>query len=561
MESLREKNNLLSKDKKDQEKALSDLKDNWNTFLNLAESKLGLKNKEILDLNGKIKELEDIIKNLSGENEKLNKRLLDFAKDKNVKDDLRSLIEENTTLSSELEKFKKENAKLKEELESLKKELERLNDENEQRMHDNERLTKENLKLQKDINRLKEENDRLLADMEKVPNKYELESLKRKIKDLENEINRLRDENEKLNIFKSNNKDNTKDYNNKDNKDMERLIDENQRLKKQIDALNDMLKNKVNPTFDHLTNKPVEQLSLISPIRKIPESVLNESFSERNYLIKKEENDKLKNELMRQKEEMLALIKELNELKERLNNIMANFGLKRKLINESSFSLINLREREKEKEKEIVILEKQNVILQTNENLVSNSINSEMTQKMQFEITKTDCSICCSLMEKFNELKLNLKNSTFKELKNFYISYHVDIDKASSKLEEVLNKITLAENQFLNENNDHKTKTSKVKEILSQIKKLVSILGVFIGKYNKEIYFYTQNLKKIFDFVGKVIYNSSSDMNNMGSIGTMNNMNNMQIKHSMSSSDKQILKVPKFEMDMKRNNLIECKNK
>ena len=104
MESLREKNNLLSKDKKDQEKALSDLKDNWNTFLNLAESKLGLKNKEILDLNGKIKELEDIIKNLSGENEKLNKRLLDFAKDKNVKDDLRSLIEENTTLSSELEK-------------------------------------------------------------------------------------------------------------------------------------------------------------------------------------------------------------------------------------------------------------------------------------------------------------------------------------------------------------------------------------------------------------------------------------------------------------------------
>jgi len=473
---------------------LAEAKENWNEFLNLIEAKLAKKNKEISDLKDKLKGFEDTIKNLYHENEQLNKILSDLSKDKNLKDDVKNLIEENSILGNEVDKLKRENQRMLFDIENLKKENERLNNENE--------------KLLKEIGRLQMEIE------QKVP--YDSEHLKREIDRLNGEIDKLSKENNRL------------------HKENDRQHDELEKLKVG------------RKRFENLYIRYVENFNINGIKTRRAEFPLNESFSEKNYSMNKGEVDKLKNELSRQKEEILDLLKENNALKDDLNRIMSNFSSNRKITNEVNLTFF--------KEREVVILDKQNVILQSNENLVSNSITSEMTQKMQFELTKSDCSMCCNLMERFNELKLNLKYSIFKELKNFYINYQVDIEKANCKLEEVLSKITHAENQFLNENNDQKTKTSKVKEILSKIKMLVSILGVFIGKYNKEIYFYTQNLKKVFDFVQKLVYSSTSVLN-------------MGQNHSCSVSserDAQMLKVsvPKFEGDKKRsNNFIDCKNK
>ena len=514
---------------------MAEAKENWNEFLNLIEAKLAKKNKEISDLKDKLKGFEDTIKNLYHENEQLNKILSDLSKDKNLKDDVKNLIEENSILGNEVDKLKRENQRMLFDIENLKKENERLNNENEKllkevgRLNNEIKLLKEvespnneNEKYLKEIGRLNNENEKLLKEIgrlqmeieQKVP--YDSEHLKREIDRLNGEIDKLSKENNRL------------------HKENDRQHDELEKLKVG------------RKRFENLYIRYVENFNINGIKTRRAEFPLNESFSEKNYSMNKGEVDKLKNELSRQKEEILDLLKENNALKDDLNRIMSNFSSNRKITNEVNLTFF--------KEREVVILDKQNVILQSNENLVSNSITSEMTQKMQFELTKSDCSMCCNLMERFNELKLNLKYSIFKELKNFYINYQVDIEKANCKLEEVLSKITHAENQFLNENNDQKTKTSKVKEILSKIKMLVSILGVFIGKYNKEIYFYTQNLKKVFDFVQKLVYSSTSVLN-------------MGQNHSCSVSserDAQMLKVsvPKFEGDKKRsNNFIDCKNK
>jgi hypothetical protein len=259
----------------------------------------------------------------------------------------------------------------------------------------------------------------------------------------------------------------------------------------------------------------------------------SESFNDKNYKQKKEENMSLKDEIARLKGEMASLIKTNTMIEMKLRGKkeeFENFGIVSSSFNVQPIKIeqnIDMKASAPELGLENLNLPNANEEMNVKPNTKPNikelknnlSVKNEEIQKMQNsqmdEIksvksgkSESNCPNCLQTFEKINEFKNNLKSNTFKDVKQFYITYGMDIEKITNKIEEVVTKFTNTDNQFANENQDKKIKVSQVREILSQVQKLISLLSVFIGKYNKDVYYYTTNLKKIFDFVSKLVYSN-----------------------------------------------------
>ena len=419
---------------------------------------------------GKSEKSENTNSNLK-ENQKSNANYEEESTNKNIVDELCDLIEKIRHPNDELIK---ENQNLKNEILQLK--------------HNK-------IQLESLCNKLKENSkiltDRITEKLQKVE-KCLIEKLDNTKTFYEDQISKLE---KKIKI--SNNELKTK------NDEIKRLLKENENLNVNIDKVrkeNESLSGEVKRSEKENERKINESLSgkfkelensKISKINKI-ETVINENFlrtSEiKNQKLFEEEIDKLKNE------------------NKELQNKNTSYVSKLKLLKQN--------ECKKELLKSVLKIDYLNKIsLEYKENKINakkNIYDLNYDYNMDYKLNESICKKCKSLNEKINEFKSNiLKPSTFKDIKQFYINYYMDIDKLNTKIEEVANTIRNSDNQLINDPFDRKIKITQIKEILAQVTKLTTLLSIFIGKYNKNLNHYTLNLKKLFEFVSDLIYSNS----------------------------------------------------
>ena len=248
-------------------------------------------------------------------------------------------------------------------------------------------------------------------------------------------------------------------------------------------------------------------------------NVINESFNEKNYKSKKDENLKMKEEIFRLKDEIASLIKSNNEISNTNNRSKS-----KSILIASKISHFTILKQEGPNNNHRIFNSDSMVSDESNnKNNESNQINNN------FQQTNKKCQICIQIFEQIQDFKFGLKLSIFKDMKQFYLNYYSEIEKATVKVNEVTQKFTKAESEFNNENIDKKVKVSQVKDILSTSQKLLTLLTAFFSKYNKDIYFYTQNLKKVFDFAKKFAYNFKYG-------GTMALTNNLNLELNSNSN-------------------------
>lgn len=215
-------------------------------------------------------------------------------------------------------------------------------------------------------------------------------------------------------------------------------------------------------------------------------NILNESFNKDSYIKKKQENTELKNQIERLKEQLREIIHEKNQLEENVGN------------RNSFFNLVANKEN---------LIEITPYYSNVNNNFTK-PINPFVSKKLD---TKSNL-ILGSLLEKTSKLKQNCKFSTFNELKKYYLEYNMDLDKISQKIEEVALKFTKIEKTIMEEDENKKIKIGYVKEAFNQTDKLLYLLNSYIGKYNKDFYFYSSNLQKVLDFLYNNIYYENSEL-------------------------------------------------
>jgi hypothetical protein len=391
--------------------------------------------------------------------------------------------------------------------------------------HPNDELSKENQTLKNEILQLKhnkiqlellcnklKENSKILTDkiteklqsveksliekLDKTKTFYEdqISKLEKKIKISNNElktkndeIKRLLKENENLNI----NIDKVRKENDSQSEEIKRSEKENLNLN-----LKKENERKVNESMSDKF-KDIDNLE-ISKINKI-ETVIKENFL-RSSEIKKQKSFE---------EEIQILKLEIDKLKNENTELQ-----KKNTSYVSKLKLMKLNESKKELLKSVLKIDYLNKIsLELKENKIltkKNKYDLNYDYNLDYNQNESICKKCMSLNEKINEFKTNiLKPSTFKDLKQFYINYYMDIDKLNTKIEEVANTIRNSDNQLINDNFDRKIKLTQIKEILSTVTKLTTLLSIFIGKYNKDLNHYTLNLKKLFEFVSDLIYSNS----------------------------------------------------
>ena len=83
-------------------------------------------------------------------------------------------------------------------------------------------------------------------------------------------------------------------------------------------------------------------------------------------------------------------------------------------------------------------------------------------------------------------------------------------------MEEVKGKINQIDKEYssnTNENSDKRIKSSYIKEVITQIQKLFNLIFNSFSKYNKDLFFYSTNLKKVFDFMTNEIYSGEYSSN------------------------------------------------
>jgi len=269
------------------------------------------------------------------------------------------------------------------------------------------------------------------------------------------------------------------------------IKDENENLKRENLDLKRKLEKKESEIEEKFGNQNNSNTILNSQHNSI-----NESFNEKNYKSKKEEIHKMKEEINRLKEEIASLLRSSNSNTEKPK--MKQLQISQKGVN---FTISKQD------------LPGNNYKIFSSDSNVSSELNNKNTESQgnNYAISSRKCQICNQILDQINDLKSSLKQSIFKDMKQFYLNYYSEIEKATVKLNEVTQKFSKAESDFNNENIDKKVKVSQVKDILSTSQKLLSLLTVFFSKYNKDIYFYTQNLKKVFDFSQKLVFTMNTD--------------------------------------------------
>jgi hypothetical protein len=227
---------------------------------------------------------------------------------------------------------------------------------------------------------------------------------------------------------------------------------------------------------------------------------LNESFNEKSYHNRKEEVGRLKDDLAKSGTE-------IKRLKEEIASILR-----------TGVSVRELMER-KEDEKRNYRICKNYFSIEPIDIPRTKSLDESISKlnHEQVVIAEKSCQNCQFNAEILNEFKNIMKTSTFKELKQFYTNYQMDIDKVSSKFEELANTFAGVDKQLAD--STKKIKKEQIRDVIAHLGKFVSTLGSFMTKYNKDLNYNTNGLKKIFDFISRLIY-SNSFLSSFSSIKT-----------------------------------------
>jgi len=418
-------------------------------------------------------------------------------------------------------------------------------------------------KLKDEKNSLSVENDKLLKELREYKN-ADTDDIIKKLKESNDAlIKELLGEKETNKILQAEN-DDLKNAPSTSKK--EDFVDDkpqylNEALQKKLDE--ETIKN------NNLNNEAQKLKSIIDEL-KTKENfplITNESFSEKSYQLKKEDIRKLKNEIQRQKDEISNLIKDNNELQDEVNNLKKKYNKKQfsSITDEVSFTINKQKVAPSQNLgnnfDEIMNMMKLITKYENQLNVIKDNFSKNLRMNREYQFTlapslqlkpekfddntthyskkiileeDNQCKNCEMWTDKAFDLKTSLKSNIFKELKQFYINYSVDISKISEKIEEVVFNYSNIEKQFNPENTGNK---QKLKEYMSQIYKLISVLSVFIDKYNQDLYYYTQNLKKVFDFVGKTVYNQSFVGNSVNSISSKKSANKSE-KFSSTLNEK-----------------------
>ena len=145
----------------------------------------------------------------------------------------------------------------------------------------------------------------------------------------------------------------------------------------------------------------------------------------------------MKEEIFRLKDEIASLIRANNEiLNTNINKSkFTSLSICSKILNFMIFKQESLNNNYK--------------IFNSDSNISNESIhkNNESNQNHNVQTSKK-CQICVQIFEQIQEFKLSLKQSIFKDMKQFYLNYYSEIEKATLKVNEVTQKFTKAESEF-----------------------------------------------------------------------------------------------------------------
>ena len=211
---------------------------------------------------------------------------------------------------------------------------------------------------------------------------------------------------------------------------------------------NEQLDNNNNNQFNY--NNPVPFLNFNNssiPQNETIRNNNNESFNEKNYKIKKLENEKLKDEISRLKEEIINLLNEMNKLRENINS--------------------------------------------------NNNINNK-----ENDIQKP-CNNCIYFENKINDFINEISLNQFKDIKKFYLNFEKELKKFQSKLSNLITQISYMKQQIPSEKINKK---NNFIELINDIQKLLNILSNIFNKNINDNSSKVPILQKIFDFMNKIIY-------------------------------------------------------
>jgi epidermal growth factor receptor substrate 15 len=285
---------------------------NKNKEINYLKNELEQMQKELEDKRVEHdKEIEDIFNN-NNSNPKLKneyyKLLQDYENNvndfNNVKDEYNKMVDEYNNLKKENENLKQNNTKIRTEYNNVKNEANKAFDDYNSIVDDYNKLDQENQKLKEDYNKLKLRNKGQQVQ----------EGNDEEYTDLKNENDLLKKENEEL-------RNDIEKSLSQDNKDYQKIYEENKALKNENDNLKKENKNLKN---DLVNNKNNNIISSASPFRKDLSECdaspirLNEEM---------EEPIKLQENYNKLKEYYKTLANEYNKLKNR------NSQIKKDIIN------------------------------------------------------------------------------------------------------------------------------------------------------------------------------------------------------------------------------------
>ena len=212
-------------------------------------------------------------------------------------------------------------------------------------------------------------------------------------------------------------------------------------IKYQNDFDNEQFNNNYNNSY----------LNFNSNINSIPQNETirnnnNESFNEKNYKIKKLENEKLKDEISRLKEEIINLLNEMNKLRENSNNNKEN-DIQRK------------------------------------------------------------CNNCIYTENKINDFINEVPLSQFKDIKRFYLNFEKELKKFETKLLNLITQISYMKQKISSERIEKKNISSvNFSDLINDIQKLLNILSNIYNKNMNDNSSKIPILEKILNFMNNIIY-------------------------------------------------------
>ena len=247
-------------------------------------------------------------------------------------------------------------------------------------------------------------------------------------------------------------------------------------------------------------------------------NMLNDSFNKESYNSKKKELDNLRKEVARLKEDNKDLIQQNNVMEKKNINItksniskISGFGsfrdIEQQICKQFGFDLkadINLKDFAKDLNKGLFSSNEMGRIGNQNNH------NNQNTQNNY-------------LLDKLYDFKSDFKHNNFKDSKRFYIDNSSDLQKLTQKIEEVKNKFNNTESLIANEGSDKKVRISELKDIFAQLRKTLGYITNFMGKYKQDLQCYQVHLKKIFDFISKLIYSDNLILSSCSNSFTNNN--------------------------------------